>query len=119
MLYEMSKTLGTVFDLKEIFEKATDLVFRVTPSERVVALLADETVDGKILDYSLYPIAAAARDGSVGDLAESSTISRTITQKVMRDKVALCFRKMLRPTNNSWERNRSLPRELGRQFVRH
>lgn len=89
MLYEMSKTLGTVFDLKEIFEKATDLVFRVTPSERVVALLADETVDGKILDYSLYPIAAAARDGSVGDLAESSTISRTITQKVMRDKVAL------------------------------
>jgi len=89
MLYEMSKTLGTVFDLKEIFEKATDLVFRVTPSERVVALLADETVDGKILDYSLYPIAAAARDGSVEDLAESSTISRTITQKVMRDKVAL------------------------------
>ena len=89
MLYEMSKTLGTVFDLKEIFEKATDLVFRVTPAERVVALLADETVDGKILDYSLYPIAAKAREDSASDLAEKLTISRTITQKVMREKVAL------------------------------
>lgn len=27
MLYEMSKTLGTVFDLKEIFARATDLIF--------------------------------------------------------------------------------------------
>ena len=42
----MSKTLGTVFDLKEIFEKATDLIFRGTPADRVVALLADETLDG-------------------------------------------------------------------------
>lgn len=88
MLYEMSKTLGTVFDLEEIFEKATDLVFRVTPSDRVVALLADETMDGKILDYSLYPIAAKARRGNTEDLAKL-TISRTITQKVMREKVAL------------------------------
>ena len=57
LLYEMTKTIGTVFDLKEIFVKATDLIFRGTPAERVVALLADETVDGKILNYSLYPIA--------------------------------------------------------------
>ncbi len=32
LLYEMSKTLGTVFDLKEIFVKATDLIFRGTPA---------------------------------------------------------------------------------------
>ncbi len=61
LLYEMSKTLGTVFDLKEIFVKATDLIFRGTPAERVVALLANEMIDGKILDYSLYPIAVRAR----------------------------------------------------------
>ena len=89
MLYEMSKTLGTVFDLEEIFDKATDLIFRVTPAERVVALLADETVDGKILDYSLFPIAAKAREDATGKFAEKLTISRTITQKVMREKVAL------------------------------
>lgn len=89
LLYEMSKTLGTVFDLKEIFVKATDLIFRGTPAERVVALLADETIDGKILDYSLYPIAIRARDAKLENLTENLTISRTITQKVMREKVAL------------------------------
>lgn len=89
LLYEMSKTIGTVFDLKEIFVKATDLIFRGTPAERVVALLADETVDGKILGYSLFPIAVRARDEKLVDLTEKLTISRTITQKVMREKVAL------------------------------
>ncbi|MCY7376961.1 MAG: FHA domain-containing protein [Pyrinomonadaceae bacterium] len=89
LLYEMSKTLGTVFDLKEIFLKATDLIFRGTPAERVVALLADETVDGKILDYSLYPIAVRARDSKLEAATEELTISRTITLKVMREKVAL------------------------------
>lgn len=89
LLYEMSKSLGTVFDLKEIFEKATDLIFRGTPAERVVALLADETIDGKILDFSLQPIAVRARDEHLESLTEKLTISRTITQKVMREKVAL------------------------------
>lgn len=89
LLYEMSKTLGTVFDLKEIFLKATDLIFRGTPAERVVALLADETLDGKILAYSLYPIAVRARDEQLENLTEKLSISRTITQKVMREKVAL------------------------------
>ena len=89
LLYEMSKTIGTVFDLKEIFEKATDLIFRGTPAERVVALLADETLDGKILDYSLYPIAIKARDEKLVALTEKLTISRTITQKVMKEKIAL------------------------------
>lgn len=89
LLYEMSKTLGTVFDLKGIFEKATDLIFRGTSAERVVALLADETIDGKILDYSLQPIAVRARDEHLSSLTEKLAISRTITQKVMREKVAL------------------------------
>lgn len=89
LLYEMSRTLGTVFDLKEIFVKATDLIFRGTPAERVVALIADETVDGKILDYSLQPIAVRARDSQLENSIEKLTVSRTITQKVMREKVAL------------------------------
>ena len=89
LLYEMSKTLGTVFDLKEIFEKATDLIFRATPAERVVALLADETMDGKILNFSLYPIAIRARDKDLESLTEKLSISRTITQKVMQERFAL------------------------------
>lgn len=89
LLYEMSRVLGTVFDLKEIFERATDLIFRGTPADRVVALLADESLDGKILSYSLYPIAVKTRDKTLENLTEKLTISRTITQKVMREKVAL------------------------------
>ncbi len=89
LLYEMTKMLGTVFDLREIFEKATDLIFRGTPADRVVALLADETVDGKILNHSLVPIGSKTREGNVDNLTDKMTISRTITQKVMREKVAL------------------------------
>lgn len=89
LLYEMSKTIGTVFDLKAIFEKATDLIFRGTPADRVIALLADETIDGKILDYSLVQIGARTRDEKIERLTENMTVSRTITQKVMREKVAL------------------------------
>lgn len=89
LLYEMSKTLGTVFDLKALFEKATDLIFRGTTADRVVALIADETLDGKIIEYSLNPVAVKTRNENIERLTESMTISRTITQKVMREKVAL------------------------------
>jgi adenylate cyclase len=89
LLYEMSKSLGTVFDLKEIFERATDLIFRGTPADRVVALIADETRDGKILANNLVAVGVKTRDAMMDKLTEKLTISRTITQKVMREKVAL------------------------------
>ena len=89
LLYEMSKSLGTVFDLKEIFERATDLIFRGTPADRVVALIADVTLDGRILPNSVVPIGVRTRDATLDKLTEKLTVSRTITQKVMREKVAL------------------------------
>ena len=89
LMFEMSKSLGTVFDLKEIFERATDLIFRGTPADRVVALIADETHDGKILPNNLVPVGIKTRDEKLDKLTEKLTISRTITQKVMREKVAL------------------------------
>ena len=89
LLFEMSKTLGTVFELKEIFEKATDLIFRGTPADRVVALLVDETNGRANADRSLQQIAVKTRDESFEKLSEKLTVSRTITQKVMREGVAL------------------------------
>ena len=89
LLFELSRSIGTVFDLKEIFENATDLIFRGTPADRVVALIADETLDGKIIDYSLYPVGIKTRNEQIEKLTDKLTISRTITQKVMREKVAL------------------------------
>src|SRR5918911_673412 len=52
-LYEMSKTLGSVFDLNAIFAKATDIIFRSTPADRVVALLADGSAGAGSEDVEL------------------------------------------------------------------
>jgi adenylate cyclase len=86
-LYEMSKTLGSVFDLNAIFEKATDVIFRSTPADRVVALLAEPGRSGD--DAELTPIAMRARDNRLEAHARKLSIGRTITRKVMKDRVAL------------------------------
>jgi adenylate cyclase len=87
-LYEMSKTLGSVFDLNAIFEKATDIIFRSTPADRVVALIAEPgSGDGE--DANLAPIAMRARDNKLEAHARRLSIGRTITRKVMKDRVAL------------------------------
>lgn len=91
VLYEMSKTLGSVFDLNAIFAKATDIIFRVTPADRVVALLAEgpPTGEGDAQDFHLFPIATKARDEKLEAHAKKLTIGRTITRKVMQERVAL------------------------------
>jgi adenylate cyclase len=89
VLYEMSKTLGSVFDLDAIFAKATDIIFRVTPADRVVALLADGTVGNGKEDVNLTAVATRARDEKLEAHAKKLTIGRTITRKVMKDRVAL------------------------------
>ena len=88
-LYEMSKTLGSEFNLDKIFAKATDVIFRATPADRVVALLAENNGSGNIEDVPLNPIAMRARDERLDDHARKLSIGRTITRKVMRDRVAL------------------------------
>jgi len=88
-LYEMSKTLGSVFDLEAIFAKATDVIFRSTPADRVVALLAEGAGNENPEDVVLNPIAMRARDESLNNHARKLSIGRTITRKVMRDRVAL------------------------------
>jgi len=89
-LYEMSKALGSGFDLDKIFKKATDIIFRSTPADRVVALLAEGVVtEQNADDAKLFPIATRARDEKLEAYARKMTIGRTITRKVMKDRVAL------------------------------
>ena len=83
----MSKILGTVFELEEIFEKATNLIFRGTPADRVVALLVDDSPGAE--PDSLYQIGAKTREASIERLTSKLTVSRTITQRVMKDRVAI------------------------------
>jgi adenylate cyclase len=82
LLYEMSKTLGSVFDLKTLFAKATEIVFEVTPADRAVAMLADEKGE-------LKPIASKMRDESLRVLTDRLPVSRTVTRKAMTDKMAV------------------------------
>jgi adenylate cyclase len=89
-LYEMSKALGSGFDLDKIFKKATDIIFRSTPADRVIALLAEGVVtEQNADDAKLFPIAVRARDEKLEAHAKKMTIGRTITRKVMKDRVAL------------------------------
>ncbi|HEX8197770.1 MAG TPA: adenylate/guanylate cyclase domain-containing protein [Pyrinomonadaceae bacterium] len=82
LLYEMSKTLGSVFDLKTLFAKATEIVFEVTPADRAVAMLADEKGE-------LKSIASKTRDESLRVLTDRLPVSRTVTRKAMTDKMAI------------------------------
>src|SRR5438132_1946136 len=89
-IYEMSKALGSGFDLDRIFKMATDIIFRSTPADRVVALLSDGIVTEQNADNAkLFPIATRARDEKLEAHARKMTIGRTITRKVMKDRVAL------------------------------
>lgn len=89
-IYEMSKALGSGFDLDRIFKMATDIIFRSTPADRVIALLADGIVTEANADEArLFPIATRARDEKLEAHARKMTIGRTITRKVMKDRVAL------------------------------
>src|SRR6185295_5655022 len=89
-LYEMSKALGSGFDLDKIFKKATDIIFRSTPADRVIVLLAEGVVtEQNADDAKLFPIATRARDEKLEQHAKKMTIGRTITRKVMKDRVAL------------------------------
>jgi adenylate cyclase len=89
-LYEMSKALGSGFDLDRIFKMATDIIFRSTPADRVIALLAETVItEQNADDAKLFPIATRARDAKLEAHAKKMTIGRTITRKVIKDRVAL------------------------------
>jgi len=89
MLYEMSKTLGSVFDLDRIFDKACEVIFSSTPADRVVALLRDEGTQDEGGEEGLQVVAMRVRDESHAARARKQSIGRTITRKVMRERQAL------------------------------
>ena len=93
LLFEMSKTLGTVFELDELFARATDLIFRGTPADRVVALISEPGEGGAADPDNLFQIGSRTRGETITKLSQrlntKLSVSRTITQKVMREQVAI------------------------------
>jgi adenylate cyclase len=89
LLYEMSKTLGSVFDLDPIFEKACEVILSATPADRVVALLGDERDQNQDGEEDLVVVAMRVRDENRAAHARKQPIGRTITRKVMRERQAM------------------------------
>jgi adenylate cyclase len=80
LLTEIGKTLVRVQGLAQVLERVVDLVFDALPAERAFLLLRDS------IDEPLTARVMRHRDGS---RPTKATLSRTIVNKVMRERVAM------------------------------
>ncbi len=84
MLYAFGKTLSSVFDLDKVFSEIVNLCFKLTQAERCAILLWDEE------NQFLEPRLISFHPDLSQSLAEFTlNLSRTITQTVIQEKVAL------------------------------
>jgi adenylate cyclase len=88
MLYELNKTFNSVFNLAAIFDKATDIILRVTPADRVVALLGNESPITSGFE-SLHPVGIKTRHEAYLVGSKQVAVSRTILTKAINERVAL------------------------------
>ncbi len=89
LLTEIGKTLVTVQPLEQVLTRVVELVFEVLPAERAFLLLRDS------VDQPLAARVMRSRDGST---PAKVSISRTIVNTVMRDKVAMLAKDALYDT---------------------
>jgi adenylate cyclase len=89
LLTEISKTLVTVQPIEQVLSRVVELVFEVLPAERAFLLLRDA------IDQPLSARVMRHRDGSIPSHA---TISRTIVNMVMGDRVAMLAKDALYDT---------------------
>ena len=80
LLSEIGKTLISVQPLPQMLARIVDLVFDVVPAERAFLLLRDSS------DQALTARILRNRDGSA---PAQPTLSRTVVNKVMRERVAM------------------------------
>lgn len=82
-LYELNRLFASVLSLDEIFEKVSELLFRLTPAERFVVLLGEESeID------SLSNILVKIRPGTA-ESERDMPISRTVVKRVVSEKQTL------------------------------
>jgi adenylate cyclase len=80
LLSEIGKTLVTVQPLPQVLEKVIDLVFESVAAERAILMLRDSAYD------ALTPRVVRYQDGRA---PEQASLSRTVVNMVMRDRVAM------------------------------
>ena len=80
LLSDIARTLVTVQPIEQVLTKVVDLLFDVVPAERAFLLLRDSW------DQPLTARVIRSRDGAA---IPNVTISRTVVNHVMRDRVAI------------------------------
>jgi adenylate cyclase len=82
-LYELNRLLNSVFSLQDIFEKLSEMIFRLTPADRFFVLIKTAYSD------ELQPFIAKFRDEEGSETGENISISKTVLDKVLKDRVSL------------------------------
>ncbi|MBL8115317.1 MAG: FHA domain-containing protein, partial [Acidobacteria bacterium] len=86
LLYELGNVLSSSFTLDEIYKKASEMLFRVTPADHCVILLGENV-------ESLTPVSTAKSPSLLereqGSSRQNIVVSRTITARVMNERIAL------------------------------
>lgn len=82
-LYELSHVLNSVFSLTEVFKRVSQMLFRLTPSDRFVVVLKDSQTG------ELSPFVTELRDPHSQRRGEKITISTTVLDRVLSEKISL------------------------------
>ncbi len=82
-IYELNQMLGSDFSQEDIFKKVSEMVFRLTPADRFLVLLKDAGAG------ELETVAAEFRSPSSAQTGGQITISKTVVDRVMAERVSL------------------------------
>ena len=82
-IYELNQMLGSDFSQEDIFKKVSEMVFRLTPADRFLVLLKDADTG------ELATVAAEFRNPAGPQAREQVTISKTVVDRVMAERVSL------------------------------
>lgn len=82
-IYELNQMLGADFSQDDIFKKVSEMVFRLTPADRFLVLLKDANTG------ELSTVAVEFRDATGGQSRDRVTISKTVVDRVLAERVSL------------------------------
>ncbi|MBI3653375.1 MAG: FHA domain-containing protein [Acidobacteria bacterium] len=82
-IFELNKLLSSVFSLENIFEKLSEMIFRLTPADRFIVLLKHSFSD------ELQPFMSKFREEEDQQSGANISISKTVLDTVLKDRVSL------------------------------
>jgi adenylate cyclase len=82
-IYELNQMLGSDFSQEDIFKKVSEMVFRLTPADRFLVLLKDGGAG------ELATVAAEFREPESSQARGQITISKTVVDRVMSERMSL------------------------------